>query len=584
MRSIRRKGEALASLALFVGAASLLFNGAACSGALAPPIPAAHPDDPTPRRGGILRLASIGEARRLDPAVLSDALAASAIRLMFDGLVDYDEEKRIVPVLAERWELADEGATYRFFLRQGIRFHDGEELTAEDVRRSIERALHPRTPNPNASLYDALVGFDEYATGAAPHLAGITVEGRYVVSMRLKRPDATFLPKLALPPLRPVCRSAGERYSDGWHPCGTGPFKLPLDGWARGSSLTLVRHDGYFERGLPYLDGVMWLYNMTQFTQRFKLEAGELDIYRDATQAEFSRFHADPRWASLGEAEAETSVAGEGMNVRVAPFDNVEVRRAVAAAIDRDHYAAIKASSLRPAYQPIPPSVPGYNPAIGQRHDHAAALEHMRRAGFAYDPATGKGGYPHVVTYWAYGNSLPEFTSQLLQQDLATIGIRIRIHLVTFPAWLAAYKTPGKTQMHYASQSQDFPDPSDFLEPLFSGKAINAEDSNNSSFYANPELDELLAKARGEIDSTRRQRLYDEATKIVCDDAPWAFTFYNHAYEIRQPYVRGYRPHPIFSMHVARAWIDRAASPSFADGRTPPPLRRVLASIIGGRR
>jgi ABC-type transport system substrate-binding protein len=131
------------------------------------------------------------------------------------------------------------------------------------------------------------------------------------VSLRLKRPDATFLPKLALPPLRPVCRSAGDRYSDTWHPCGTGPFKLPKDGWVRGSSVTVVRHDGYFERGMPYLDGVTWLYNMTQFTQRFKLEAGELDIYRDATQAEFSRFNADPRWAHLGEAEAETSVAAE---------------------------------------------------------------------------------------------------------------------------------------------------------------------------------------------------------------------------------------------------------------------------------
>src|SRR5207248_1909070 len=99
-----------------------------------------------------------------------------------------------------------------------------------------------------------------------------------------------------------------------WHPCGTGPFKLLPDGWTRGNSLSLVRNDDYFQRGLPYLDGVTWLYNMTQFTQRFKFEAGELDIFRDVTQADYGRFLADRRWAPLGENDAETSVAGEGMN------------------------------------------------------------------------------------------------------------------------------------------------------------------------------------------------------------------------------------------------------------------------------
>src|ERR1019366_4491597 len=104
--------------------------------------------------GGVLRLASFGDFRGgLDPATNSDALAGGAVEMMFAGLVDYDETAHVVPDLASRYEVSDDGLTYRFFLREGSRFHDGDEVTADDVRRSIERALHPSTPNPWASAY-----------------------------------------------------------------------------------------------------------------------------------------------------------------------------------------------------------------------------------------------------------------------------------------------------------------------------------------------------------------------------------------------------------------------------------------------
>src|SRR5437016_5414578 len=126
--------------------------------------------------------------------------------------------------------------------------------------------------------------------------------------------------------------------------------------------------------------------------------------------------------------------------------------------------------------------------------------------------------------------------------------------------------------MHFAAWSQDYPDPSNFLDPLFTSASKNDEDTFNTAFYSTPALDDLLSRARVELDTSKRQRLYDQAVEIVCDDAPWAFTHYNHFFEIRQPYVRGYRPHPIFQMNVGRAWIDRASGARVTQRDLPPAL------------
>ena len=157
MRSIRARTE------LAVVLAGLLASG--CREELPGPIGAAHGGDPaaTPTRGGVLELASFADVRALDPANLSDGLAPQMLEAMFAGLVDYDAEGRIVPDLAERWSMEDEGKTFRFVLKEGVRFHDGEEVTAEDVKRSVERALHPSAPNPFASYFESIAGIADFA-------------------------------------------------------------------------------------------------------------------------------------------------------------------------------------------------------------------------------------------------------------------------------------------------------------------------------------------------------------------------------------------------------------------------------------
>lgn len=569
MRSILTRLEPLAA-ALACTAVATLLVPLGCSGRLPGPMPAGASDDP-PRRGGTLRLASHTDVRNLDPAGPTDGLASQALTLLFDGLVDFDRAGQLVPNLAESWEIEDGGRTYRFHLRSDVRMHDGGDLTAQDVKRSVERALHPTTPSANASLFEGLVGYAEYASGNAAHLDGVTVEGRYVITFRLTQPDGAFLAMLALPVMRPVCATAGDRYVDTWLPCGAGPFKLEPGGWVRGTSLRLVRNDAYFRPGLPYLDAVEWTYNMPVLPQRFRFEDGDLDMLLNPTQADFGRFAADPRWSGLSTTLVDNVVWGEAMNTRLAPFDDVEVRRAVAAAIDRDQLAMLNRVNVSPMTQLLPRGVPGYDPTfVGQRHDEAAALEHMRRAGYAYDPATGKGGWPHPIVYTVTAPTFPSYWAQVLQQQLARIGLRLELRLVTQSAYLAITQRAGASQMSPQGWSADYAEPSTFFDPLFTTSAIKADGSNNTAFYSNPRYDELVARARRTVDPLASRALYREANEILCDEAPWAFSYGQHDLVMRQPYVRGFEAHPVWPFDVRRVWLDRA------DASIPRPLSGVL--------
>ncbi len=580
MRSI--PGSSALLFAAFSGALAALSGCKA--GDLAAPLPAAHADDPAPRRGGILRLSSFADIRVIDPANVADGLVPEVNNVLFAGLVDYDEAGRVVPDLAERWEVLDDGKRFRFVLRRGARFHDGEEVTADDVKRSVERALGPGAPNPYASFYESLVGFAAFQSGKEDALRGVTVEGRYVVDFRLSERDATFLPVLALQPLRPVCRSAGRRYSDAWTPCGAGPFRFVEGGTEHGRHVSVVRHEGYHKPGLPHLDGITWTFLVNLATERFKFERGDIDVLHDFLQADVTRLVRDPRWRPFGAFDVERQIGGESMNTEIPPFDNVEIRRAVAAAIDREHYRLVRPANIRPFGSPVPPAVPGYDPAAPvQRFDPAAALEHMRKAGYPYDPATRTGGWPHPIPYYVYRTGLAEYTAQILVQELARIGLRLEIHVVNYPTYIAFTGRRGKAPITSYGWQQDYPHPHDFFDPLFHSHSIAEESSNNTAFYRNPDLDDLLDRAKRELDPAAQKVLYAEAQRIVCDEAPWAFTHTFRFYDVHQPYVRGYRPHAVWTHRVQESWLDRTG----ADG--PRALldhgrREALGALLGSAR
>lgn len=570
MRSIPRAAS--------LTAAALLC--AACSSELAAPI--GRRDDSPPARGGTITVASFVGLRSLDPAVAFDEGADPIQRLLFARLVRLSRDGRFEGELAESFETSADGRHLRFRLRSGARFHDGAPVTAADVKRSLERSLHKSTPCPAPSFYDRIEGFEPFHSGAAHELTGIRIESDSVVRFDLSHPDATFLAVLTLPMAAPVCASGGSSYEPSFssRPCGAGPFKLRQ--WDDHEGLTLDRHDGYAEPGRVWLDSVRWLLEVPLSTQRFRFERGDLDLLHDLSVADGAAFRRDPRWRGLGEWTVPRMTKGLFMNSRMAPFDRLEVRRAVAAAIDRDSLARLRGGCVVPADRVIPPGVLGHDPDFpGQRFDPALALDSMRRAGLPFDPATGLGGWPDTIDYVAPADSFDLQFAEVAQQQLARIGIRLRLKAMAWPAYLARISRAGQARIGAAGWTADFDDPGDFFEPLFASKSIQDEDSQNYAFYSNPELDALLERGRAELDPVRRKAIYRRAEEIIRDEAPWALAYGYRRYEVWQGYVRGYRPHPHAQLDVGFLWLDRRDSRGSA--RSPARNGNVLASLLPRR-
>jgi ABC-type transport system substrate-binding protein len=559
MRSTRTRTERPGPHGLaLVGAAAALLALAGCEGRVAQPIGELR--EVPPQRGGTMRSAFFVDVRSLDSAVAFDTASAAVEQLIYDRLVSYDEKGELAPQLAESWDISPDGRRYTFQLRRGVLFHDGAELRAADVKRSIERALHVKTPCPVPSYYESIRGYHEYHDGKTGELGGVRVDGDWVVSIELTQIDATFLHLMALPIVAPVCKSAGSTFQREWtsQACGAGPFKL--EKYENGNVIRLVRHDGYWEKGKPYLDAIEFALAVQSFTQRFKFERGDLDYMRDFNEADSQLYRASPAWKGLGAWEASLSTGGSFMNTELPPFDNRHLRRAVAFAANREQIAAVRPGHVVPHAKMVPstliPNEPGYP---GQVHDFERALEEMRLAGYPYDPKTGRGGYPEEIPYIAILDSFAQQSGEILQQQLARIGLRIRLQVVGFPTLLAKVSRRKTVPLGWTGWHADFPDPSTFFEPVLSTKAIQEEESQNSAFFSNAEFDRVLDQARRTNDRARRLALYRRAEQIVADEAPWMIAYVYRYFELWHPYVHGYRPHPVLTQNVRDMWFDLGA-------------------------
>ncbi len=561
MRSTRRS-EAWAGLTALV----FLAVAALTVALFLPPEPTAPrwrgAGNDTPRRGGTFVFHHEDNVRGFDPHTTWDELANMGIKLLYEGLIEYDRDTlEFVPRLAEALpEQSEDGRTFTFRLRRGVRFQDsevfpggrGRELTAEDVRWSLEHLLHPDTASQGASFYALIEGYDEYRAGHASHISGIRVRDRYTIEIRLSRPDQTFLNAMAMTFAYPVAREAYERWGDDdvtRHPVGTGAYML--ESWEPGVEVVFVRNPNYFIPGRPYPDRMVFTLDLHRQAAVMRFRNGDLDHIHRQTVADYLKLRAMDEWAPYRIEEPMVDIWGVVMNTGLAPFDDVHVRRAVGFVINRPHWRHARANRLLIAGQPIPASIPGFDPELPTRqfYDLERAREEMRLAGHP-------NGLDEPVELWVGTGDIGRIYGELIQADLRAIGIQVEIKQVAFPIFLQETGKPRTVQLLFSGWSMDYPDPASFLDPLFHSNSIHDNDSTNRSFYSNPEVDRLLDEARVERDRERRFGLYRAAARVIAADAPWAFTLTNTHMEMWQPYVRDYRPHPVWNNFYRDLWLD----------------------------
>lgn len=534
-----------------------------------------------PVRGGTLMMWEEARVRMLDPHATFDVISGAVITMLFDSLYGYDRENKLVPAIASALPtISADGRSLVVPIRRGVRFHNGRLLTAQDVVWSFERMLHPDFHSPGAPFYRAIVGLDAYQAKRATHIEGLSAPDAETFRVELTRADQSFVYALAMRFASPVPREEVERPGADMkrRPVGQGPFKLVT--WDPGVRLVLERHRQYRDPERPYVDRIVFEEALKRDTAFMRFRNGEVDIVPRLSPADsmVMRSGGFKPYAAVG---PQADVYGFYLNVGLAPFDNVHVRRAVAFAIDRERWARARNGSIRPAGQLLPPKVMGHDEALPhlQRFDLSRAREEMKKAGYP-------SGLPEPVTLWTSDASSSRAYGELLQSDLAKIGVEVRLKPVSFPVYLEETGKPRTAQMVAGGWVMDFPDPSNIFN-LVSSASIAEHDSQNRSFYSDPKLDALLDRAIVERDPTARAAMYREANDFVADAAPWAFHCNSQAAQAWQPYVKGYRPHPAYWLAVHDVWLDlprrRVAQGRPRDARQKLALAGFVPLLWSGR-
>ena len=509
----------------------------------------------TPQSGGTFIFAAGSNIHTLDPHFAYDTLSTAACRLIYDGLLDYDYEGNMIPSLAaELPEISDGGRVFRFKLRDGIKFHNGREITAEDVSWSLHRLLSESVGSPGYPFFKSIVGAQQYHAGEVERIQGIVVIDEKTIEIQLDEADQTFLNALAMPFAYPIAKEHVEkleaeegRDAVGRHPVGAGPFKFSR--WERGVQVELERFEDYWAPAARP-DRMVFLENISADVASARFRNGDLDILYRPSKVHRLFLRESEAWAPYLAEAPSASLFALGLNCELPPFDNVHIRRAVAFALDRSKLEKLDPGQVIAATQILPPMLAPYDPELPtkQRFDLARAKEEMRLAGFP-------DGLSEPITLWVRGESEVR-VAQLFQQDLKAIGIEIELKMVSFATYLKETGKPRVAQAAFTGWHQDFPDPSNFMDILFHSRSIHPENSENRSFYRNPKLDEILDRARPEIDREKRLALYAEANAILADEAPWAFLYYPVDMFAWQPYVKGFRPHPVWLNEYRNIWLD----------------------------
>lgn len=500
------------------------------------------------QQGGSAVVSFQDDVATLDPAIGYDWQNWSIIKSIFDGLMDYTPgTTELVPHLAESFTVSEDGRTYVFTLRQGVKFHNGRELVADDVKYTLERTLNPATQSPGQGFYLTIEGAEEFVDGAATEVSGIVVLDDRTVQFTTSEPDASFLHKLGLNFAHIVPREAVEAAAGdfGHQPVGTGGFKLKE--WVLGQRIVLERNPDYFEAGLPYLDELTFQVGVDQNVAFLRLQRGEVDILGDGIpSARYTEVMADPEWSKQVSTGEQMQTGYVTINVEMEPFTDVRVRRALNMAVNKDRIVRIINNRAVPATQILPP--------LFESHDDAYA-------GYPYDPAAAKAllaeaGFPNGfdTVLYAYNVAPNDRIAQAIQADLAEIGVRAELRTQAQSTVIDAGGM-GEAPLLWSGGMAwiaDYPDPNNFYWPILAC-ASNIPGGWNWARYCNEGIEERAAHADTLARTDQQAERVEAYRSIFVDimaDAPWIPIFHELQVSMHSKNVTG--PDEIFvdPMHI----------------------------------
>jgi ABC-type transport system substrate-binding protein len=478
----------------------------------------------------IFRFKAFGDsfAVQLDP-IHPDATVFVSEQL-FDGLVTLDSELTPAPSLAEYWHKDPESRFHRFMLRKRVRFHHGEELTAEDVKFSLERILDPANESPYAAYFlDRVVGAREFHSGKAAEVSGFQAVDRYTFQIQWTKPYAMALSLLSMPfcKILPRERVLEQGRSFFQKPTGTGPFMFQE--WYRDTRLEIVgvrlaRNPGYFG-GIPHLEYVEFCphYQLDDFMQGMvhvipveseRLLQGDYQVFRDGSIHPFFL----------------------GMSCHIAPLDDPRVRRAIALGIDKPEIVRVTHDvryHRQLLHSFIPSKLPGFF-LTDELNTFSSQQAQVLLDETGHKPET----FPELTLLLEEPRN--DFKHRLfieLRRQMRALGIELRERYFRRAQQVRDFQRPF---LILRGRQLDFPGPEAIIRPLFA-----SDSPENLCRYSSPELDSLLRAAELEKSWNVRTGLFVQIQKILNTDMPAIPLFTQQNQVAVQPFVRGIKNPPL---------------------------------------
>jgi peptide/nickel transport system substrate-binding protein len=494
--------------------------------------PAAKPAAGSPKPGGILTIGQDFGPQHFDPHKNNAWASTNINESIYEGLLAWnDKETELIPSLATSWTVSPDGLTYTFKIRKGVKFHNGREMTPDDVKFSLDRMRDSKTGSVLANNHNAVTSVD-------------VIDGE-TVQIKLSKPVAAYLTFLTeLNPIVPK-EAVAELETK---PVGTGPFKL--ENYTLNQSVKLAKHADYWDKGKPYLDGVEFKILGDEASKEAALRSKAVDMawFRDPRQA-------DALSKAVSGITSASGIASRWIGIRLSqcqkPFDDVRVRRALSMATDRkalietvipSRFGGAVGTVIAPAdrfyWKEDPMTLPYY------KLDVEGAKKLLTEAGYTDAPLDYK-----VVA----ANQLDVDGAQVLKEQWAKAGIKVNIVPMEVAQIIKEFNEGSGKMLQVGGVWNA--DPDGQLYGRFHSSTAGAK----AYCINDPELDKLLDQGRSTTDVAQRTEIYQQVQKRIADQVH-EFVLYGYPlrWEMWWDHVKGYQNRPSNTRWMLRnSWLEK---------------------------
>jgi peptide/nickel transport system substrate-binding protein len=479
-----------------------------------------------PVSGGILRTTLYAEPNSLDPHRPITTIEFTMRGAFFNGLVEETPALALKPALAESWEVSPDAKTYTFRLRNGVKFHDGSEMTSETVQTSLRRAADPAV-SPAAAI-KAIA--DRVATMSAPD--------RHTVRIELKAPSGSFLPDLSEVMIVPAS-------FDPARPVGTGPFQFVE--WVRNQRIRVKKFPDYFKKGLPYLDEVVYMTTPDEDQRLSLLRTGQVDFVDSVSLARVKNLEKEGKFPVISVTPGQRTAAYiMRINCSRSPLNNVKVRQALSYAIDRQAvldvnfgYGGIRSNFMPSKHWAFNSQARSYD-----QRDVARAKRLLADAGLP-------SGFPVELTHHTVSETYKSI-AQVIQANLSDIGVKVSLMQLELGVWVDKVLRKRDFQLALSGNSVRS-DPDAVYSDMYDQTRVNG----GAIQWQNEEAQKLLGEGRTQANVEQRKKVYARFQEIVQEESPIIVIDEIPAVHAAAPAVRGFEADNRSLTFFEKVWLKK---------------------------